>query len=140
MRLNGRAQVGSRAMRSPIKHTGDSSTGPEIVSVQVISAAEVVACVAVTIQRGRQPAPSHGRLKPSDLRDLTRLIAKTDSPDVGRAARALLKLGRGSTLKEAAAGTAYGIGWVRGLLEAFERDGISGIRDRDYRRPRSGGG
>lgn len=72
----------------------------------------------------------------TEVAALRSLRETAECEEIRRAAAALHRYARGLTMSSAVEPTPYGVGWLRGLREAFEDGGIEALREREYRPPR----
>lgn len=73
----------------------------------------------------------------ADEVEALRSLAETaDERPVRRAALAVLRRVEGATFEQAVEPSPYGIGWLRGILEDIEEQGVEYLKQREYRAPR----
>lgn len=125
-----------RAGSSVLKDTAGYSTSIELTNVEVRPDGKTLVVLRI---KSDESAASSARIRgfsERDVRDLTALAKLDPSPDVRQAATAVLLYAQGASLESCAAGTPYGIGWVRGLLKVVHREGVRSLQGRKYRRSR----
>lgn len=105
--------------------------------MEVRSGAEVIVSVAVRVPSHDEVAPSREDFTTGHARDLRHLIASDVSPEVRRAATAVLEFASGKSYAACAEATPYGVRWVRALVAAFREGGIEALLNREYRQPRN---
>lgn len=125
-----------------IKQTAATSTGVSLHGVEVVDGGKVIVTMRVAVA---DPADRRAKRRPRSefssrqRGELSRLAREHENEDVRRAAGAVLKYARGAPYAECVADTHYGIGWVRGLLEAYRNGGGSALVTRNYRRSPNAG-
>lgn len=124
-----------RASRGLLKETSGRSTEPKITDVDVNEAAEILVTISVSVPRQEAGANAVRGFTAAQIRELRRLASSASSPEVQRAAMAVLDFASGKSYRDCAQGTPYGEGWVRALVQAFRSGGADALKDRKYRKP-----
>ena len=127
-----------RAASSDLKETAAYSTTPELRALEIRPDGRIVAALAVTLHAPNAASGTRAGFSAENLRELRMLVESDPRVEVRRAATAILHYALGGTLKASAAGTPYGVGWIRGLLKAIREEGIGALEARSYRQERRG--
>jgi len=124
-----------RASRGLLKESPERSTKPRITDIEINEVAELLVTISVSVPERKTRTSAAHDFTLAQIRELRQLVSSATSPEVQRAARAVLDFATGKGYRECARATPYGEGWVRELVKAYRAGGADALRDRKYRKP-----